>query len=260
MSELAAIQSVFAAALVPGERVAGAMPLFSGDAGRIARGLEIYRGNVQANAMKALAAIYPVTKKIVDAEFFDGLAREFARQMPSSSGDLNEYGESFNAFLAGFAPAQELPYLPDVARLEWMVHRAHYAQDHPVLDIKRFGDVAEDGYTQLRLALHPACQLLDSDWPLARIWQIHQDGYADEFSVDMDAGPSHTLVFRPRLRVEVRNLQVGEQAFLGSIVADDGATLGDALNAALAADPGFRLDIVLAGWVGDRVVIDFRSP
>jgi len=40
---------------------------------------------------------------------------------------LAEYGDGFADFLAGFAPAQSLPYLADVARLEWAINAAYHA-------------------------------------------------------------------------------------------------------------------------------------
>ena len=54
-----------------------------------------------------------------------------ALRTTSASGGLNELGGHLADFLPAFAPARELPYLADVARLEWLVHKAHYAADHP---------------------------------------------------------------------------------------------------------------------------------
>ena len=257
MSELAAIQSGFAAALAPGGKVGGAAGLFRGDAAGVTRRLGIYRGNAQANALKAVGAIYPVLAQIVGSDFFEGLARAYAKNFPSASGDLNEYGEAFGDFLAGFEPSQELPYLPDVARLEWRAHKAHYAANHLHLDPARLAGVAEDGYAALRLALHPACALLQSPWPLARIWEVHQADFSGEFKVDLDAGPSCALVYRPELRVCVSALSPGQHAFLVS--ASSGGTLGAALNAAMAAEAGFMLDAAFTRWVSDRVIIDFKT-
>ena len=259
MSELAAIQSGFAAALVPGgkadARLAGAVPLFRGEPARIVHGLAIYRGNASANVHKALGAIYPITATITGAEFFEGLARAYAKRHPSASGDLNEYGAAFGDFLAAFEPARELPYLADVARMEWLAHRAHYAADHPLLDTRRLAAITEDDFPRLRLWLHPACALLQSDWPLARIWQVHQHDFSGEFSVDLAAGPSTALIMRPQLRVAVDALSTGEFAFLDALAG--GNAIGAALNAATVAEPGFLADAALRRWVAGRVIIDF---
>src|SRR5204862_7472176 len=115
--------------------------------------------NVMANAMRALADVYPITRKLVGDEFFDGLAREYCRQHPSVSGDLNELGEHLADFVGAFAHTQPLPYLPDVARLEWLAHVAHYAADHAPFDIAHLATLTEHDYSRLALELHPAVAL-----------------------------------------------------------------------------------------------------
>ena len=61
--------------------------------------------------------------------FFNAAVDAYVRACPSTSGDLNVYGDAFGEFLAGYPPAADLPYLPDVARLEWAVDEAGRAAD-----------------------------------------------------------------------------------------------------------------------------------
>ena len=72
--------------------------LFRGPKDHAAGRLAVYRGNVYGNRTKALAAAYPIVRKIVGADFFDAMAREYARGNPAASGDLNEYGERLATF------------------------------------------------------------------------------------------------------------------------------------------------------------------
>ncbi len=85
------------------------MPLFKGDAAHTRERLAIYRGNMNANAARALAATYPIICKLVGDEFFGGVARAYCRQHPSVSGDLNELGAHLADFIGAFPPAQSLP-------------------------------------------------------------------------------------------------------------------------------------------------------
>ena len=177
MADLAMLERAFAAALTTRSVDAADVSMLAGPAERARRRLGLYRGNVQVNASKALGNAYPICAKLVGEEFFAGLAFEYAARAPSSSGDLNEYGAGFAAFLEGFAPVAQVPYLPDVARLEWCIHRAHYAADAPPVDIARLAAVSADRYDALTVALHPACALIESSWPLARLWVVHQPGF-----------------------------------------------------------------------------------
>jgi len=253
VDDLASLQRALAAALVMQPPEAACVDPFAGDPGRARRRLRLYRGNVQANARKALRNAYPVCAAIVGDAYFDALADVYAASTPSTSGDLNEYGDRLAAFLSGFPPAREVPYLPDVAQLEWSVHRAHYAADVPAFDIATLAAISADAYASLRVALHPACTLMDSKWPVARIWNAHRDESGAPEDVDPDAGGERAIVYRPHFRVEVCALDAADYAFLDA--AAFGGTMAEAFAAALRTDPAFTLDAKLPDWVGRRIVV-----
>jgi hypothetical protein len=198
--------------------------------------MAIYRGNAFGNWHGALASAYPVVRRIVGEAFFGTMAREYARACPSQSGDLNEYGAALAQFVERHDGTRDLPYLSDVARLEWLVHRAYFAAEPARFDVSR--------PTEVRLA--PSCGLMASDWPVASIWQAHQEGGRPEL-VDLGAGPERALVHRPDWRVEVTALRAGDFRFLELVRA--GETLGAALAAAVAEDAGFVPRLALATWV-----------
>ena len=202
MADLIEIQGQLARVLDGAGASELSLPLFVGDEDDVARRLAVYRGNLLAASGHALAAAYPVIVQVVGAEFFEALARAYQAHSPSTSGDLNQYGMQLPAFLEGFPHVRELPYLPDLARLEWAVHSAHYAADTDPLDVSRLASVPEAEQASLRLRLNPLCALFESRYPLARIWEIHQKDYAGEFSVQFHDGPFRTLVSRPRFRAQ----------------------------------------------------------
>lgn len=253
MPDLATLQKRFSAALADAAKSEDAVPLIAGEPAHALNRLAIYRGNVTANAIRALAATYAIVCKLVGDEFFDGLARAYCREHPSASGDLNQLGEKFADFVSVFPHTQSLPYLPDVARLEWLVHSAHYAADHAALDTGRLAAIREDDYPRLALALHPAVAVFASQYPVFRIWEVHQDGYRGEIAVDLDSGGEGVVVYRPQFRVAVAALSGGESAFLGAIM--QGKLLGDALQQALAIDAGFDLSQSLQRWIAANIVV-----
>lgn len=251
LPELQKLQTDFAAALADARHAAAVLPIFSGPAARTQARLAVYRGNVYGNLAKALAGAYPVTRKIVGDEFFDAMAREYARKHASRSGDLNRYGGELAQFIAVFPHTADLPYLPDVARMEWFAHRAYYAADPAPFDLTALARVTADEYPNLRMRLAPACALLESRWPLARIWTVHQDDYSGEFDVDLQSGPDRVLICRPRWRAEALSLAAGDFRFLHSL--SQGETLGTALEAG-AREPRFDPAAALARWIGPGVV------
>ena len=251
MPELLAQQVDFAAALRDRERTPAVERWLAGDSALVERRLAIYRANMVAAADKALSAAYPVARQVVGAEFFHGLAREYQRGTPSTSGDLTEFGASFHAFLATFEHVQDMPWLPDLARLEWAAHRAYGAADAPEWDAAALAAVAPDGQAAIRFQWAPGIALVESRFPIVRVWTIHQPGYAGEFSVAWDSAET-ALVARQGFVVDVTECDAGDAAFLEASLA--GAPLGDAAAAALARHPDFDLGALLSRAISARLV------
>ena len=254
MSEARALleaQRGFATAVRSSAQQQDALRSLVGDAARNAELLAVYRGNAVANASKALALSYPVIEKIVGEEFFSGLCRAFWAVSPSRSGDLNEYGSDFAEFLTDFPHVAELPYLPDVARVEWLVRCALQAADHVPVDIARLAEVAPDAIGALLFELQPAFAVLSSAWPVASIWQQHQADYAGDLDINLENAEC-IAVHRRGWRVDVLRLRAGEGAFWQAAL--QGLPLEAMLEAAFACDERLDVQAVLqAGFAREFV-------
>jgi uncharacterized protein len=223
--------------------------------GQLAHRYALYRGNLSATWHKALAAAYPVIAQLVGDEFFEALSKAYGRAHPSDSGDLNRFGAHFAAFLAGFPHVADLPYLPDMARLEWALHRAHYAPDAPAATAAALAALAPDAFEQCAPGLHPACTPLALDTSVVALWQAHQpDG--PPFPRQMDAA-SYCLVARPRWKTGVTPLPAASYAALA--VLRDGGTFGAALDAAFDADEDFDMAGQLQCWLEAGAINDWTN-
>lgn len=121
-----------------------------------------------ANLSAAVRTTYPVVGAIIGEAFLDAAARRYALGHPSASGDLNACGSDFGDFLASFAPAASLPYLPDVARLEWLVHSVYGREDAPPQDLALLAGTTPDRWGDLHFQSDPAHEVMVSRWPLGR--------------------------------------------------------------------------------------------
>ncbi|MFO1415414.1 MAG: DNA-binding domain-containing protein [Burkholderiales bacterium] len=239
MPTLADLQRRFAAALLAGEAPAHA-------------GLATYRATVFANWRNALGATFGVVRTLTGDTFFAAAVDAFARAHPSRGGDLNVYGDAFAGFLAAWPPAHDLPYLPDVARLEWAMDEANRAAAAPGTAqdvIEALARVPPERFEALRFALDPSCRLLQPAFPVLRIWRAHQPGGEPLEGIDVAAGGEHLLVRRESGGVSVERVGTALHAWLAALQA--GATLAAALDAALAVDASFDLVPALRGRVAD---------
>jgi hypothetical protein len=221
--------------------------------------IAVYRNNVLGNYRKALAATFPVVKRLVGAAFFDAAADHFVRAFPSKSGDVNRYGGEFGMFLESYRPGRDLLYLPDVARLEWAVDQAGIAADAPPLDLEALAAVPADKQGLLRFALHPSVALIRSPYPILSLWRVNQPEHIGEQRVDLDEGGDALLVMRGPAGVSIERIGAGEYAFLAALAA--GAAIESASTGAAQSEPGFDLAAALRRHVAAQAIVAFSvSP
>jgi uncharacterized protein len=240
---LASAQALFGAALFDASQAPALLGQVKGAAA--AERVDIYRGNLSAHWNRSLAEAYPVIRQLVGEEFFEGLARVYGKQWPSQDPDLNLFGAHFAQFLAGFEHAAAFPYLPDMAQLEWAMHRAYYAPDVPVLEAAELAALSPEQIEAARWKLHPAASLHRSPWSIAQLWLAHQAG-TEAFPEDLQQD-SYTLVVRPQWQPRMVELSTASFAALCALAA--GQTLGEALDGAAAIDQGFDVAGQLRQWL-----------
>lgn len=222
----------------------------------VSTAIDVYRNNYRGNLHDALAGAYPVIVQLVGEEFFRYLTRKFIEQHPSRSGNLHHYGAQMADFVASFEPAGTLPYLADVATLEWACHRAYFAEDAPMLDIARLAQIPPEQYPDLILRTHPSCYLVRSVYPVVAIWHAHQPGAADDFQIDLDSGASLALVSRRDDVVIVNELSAADADWLHAIQA--GTPLGEATAVTREHHPAFDLQAALLNLVAQGVLTDIN--
>lgn len=237
-----------AAALLDPERAVPAV-LTSHTARTPARRFAVYRNNVTVGLIDALRARFPAVERIVGEDFFAATARDFVRVRPPRSPLLSLYGDDFPDFVAAFAPAGDLPWLADVARLEAARTTAYHAADAPPLGPAEFAALDPASLGDLRVTLHPSARLVRSRYPIVTIWAMNS-GEAALGPVDIDT-PEDALVIRPRLTVVVQRLPPGAAVFLASL--SEHATLAEASTVAFATTAAFDPTASLAVLVGSGV-------
>lgn len=219
-----------------------------------ARRLAIYRNNVYVGLTQTLQGIYPVIQRLVGEGFFKYAATNYIDHHPSTSGDLNRYGEQFAEFLSRFPSAAELEYLPDVARLEWAYHRVYSAADHPPLNLDHLSLVVPDDYGKLKLMLHPAACLMHSDYPISKIWHVNQPGHEGDHAVDLSLGGEKLLVQRQDGTLAIEVLTEIEWALLFNV--DCGACLEAVVEQVLSIDPLVDFSALLQRYISQSLLVD----
>jgi len=216
---------------------------------------QVYRNNVFESLTVALKAVHPVTERLVGEGFFRYAANSFISSHPPHSGNLHDFGEDFSDFLKEFPPARELAYLPDVARLEWAWHRSFHAAENLSFPLSDLSAIPTDQYSSLKFALQPSAHLIDSRYPILRIWTVNQEGFLDDQSVNLEEGGNKLLVIR-RQQVEIESLTEGDFILLSSLAA--GVSLAEATETVLSAHPSYDLLSAMQRFVVTGILAGIR--
>ncbi|AMN45031.1 HvfC/BufC N-terminal domain-containing protein [Rhodoplanes sp. Z2-YC6860] len=184
----------------------------------------VYRNNVISGLINALAARYPVTRKLLWDDAFHAVARRYVATEPPRSPVMFEYGDGFPQFLREIGRSTASDYLADVAELEAARTRAYHAADATPLPREAFAAIAPEDLPELRLTLHPSVVLLASRFPVVSIWEANR---SENDNMLRTWRPECALIARPYGQVEVRPLSVAVHAFVAALA--DGCTLDTAI-------------------------------
>jgi hypothetical protein len=200
------------------------------------RGLKCYQSNGHALAQRALAAAYPVLVQMLGEDSFSNLARALWHAYPPEHGDAARWGGNLCDFIAEAPQLSEYPYLADVSRCEWLLHRAAFAgdaqPDHSTLALLTSSDPATVG-----LALSAATASVESRWPVATLIAAHtqQDFSLAHAAAEVRRGVAQSVVvWRQGLRPRLREALPGEVKLVSCL--QQGYSLLAALDAAPALD------------------------
>lgn len=207
--------------------------------------LAVYRNTVIRGAVEALRGNYPVVEQIVGEEMFQSVAVDFAEDCPPSSPVLAFYGKEFAEWLGRQRWIDDLPYLPDVARVERLRVESLFAADaEPIADLPSGASA--------RVWLHPAARFAWLATPAMSIWLAHQQPGAREIAPDWKAEgalftrPTPFTMHAPRIGRAAHRLL-------------SGVRLGEPLAASMAATdrlyPDENPEAVLASLVNLGVFV-----
>jgi hypothetical protein len=215
--------------------------------------LDIYRNTFLVTLTRALRLCFPAVLKLVGDAFFDGAAQMFIAEHPPRTAWLDQYGGAFAGFLECFEPARSVPYLADVARLEWAVSTALHAADVGPLDPAGLAVVDDAEQGRICLIPEPSISLLRLAYPVDSIWRAVLAGDdAMLGAIDLAVGPVHLLVERSACGVLVERLASAPWHFFARLCA------GEPLESAIASDSDFDMVAALAGHLSAGRFTGFR--
>jgi hypothetical protein len=141
------------------------------------RGFRVYRNGVITACVEALRANFPAVERLTGAEWFADAAGLYARRYTPRTPSLLQYGEHMPAFLASLPSLAQLPWLPDVARLELLWLESFAAADEPALQPADLARHSPQALGDLRLRPHASVRWAWFEQaPVHSIWNASRRG------------------------------------------------------------------------------------
>ena len=181
------LQHAFAGAIVDGAAPA-LEPWIAARGIAPAARLRIYRHANLAIHVDALATSFPALQRLLGEDCFDGLATRHAAYRGNRSGNLQDYGADFAAFVAALPETAPWPWLGDVARLEWLRQEVALAADATPADAAALVAALADVDHPPRL--RPCVRVLSSVWAALDLWCYAQERSEELPSPQRKPGPS----------------------------------------------------------------------
>lgn len=219
-------------------------------------GYAIHARNVQASLQAALAQAFQVVEQLVGGAFFAQAVRAFIESSPPKCGWLSAYGADFPDFLAAYQPASSLPYLGDLARLEWARIVATFGDTVSGLDLRSLAALPPAKLMECCPRLQPCATLIRSAYPIYAIWIAHLDPMPGQFlrAVSLHNNPEDLLITKASSgEASVKRLRPCDAAFLSALEQE--ISFGGAWSIALEQDSQFDLAGVLVELASDQALV-----
>ena len=206
--------------------------------------IAVYANAYFARLVDCLGEVFPILKRTLGEEAFEGFAAEYLRENPSRSYTLHRLGLRFPEFLAVTRPPREdasqpdwADFLVDLARFELELYEVFDGpgiEDGPRLDVARLEALDGPAAEIARLTPAPCLRLVATAFPVSEFYTLARAAAPDAELEFPDPQPSWVALTRRDYVVRRLPLAAGEYALLKQL--KEGAAFGPALEAAAVRD------------------------
>ncbi|TMA31133.1 MAG: DUF692 family protein [Deltaproteobacteria bacterium] len=219
--------------------------------GRVVGGedrLGIYANAYFLRIRDSLASDFRAVRRAVGEHAFHRLVAEYLVEQSSHEPTLAALGEQLPGFLSRHGLSRMLPFLPELAQLEWSALQALLGPPRETAGIGATGEWAD-----ARADLDSSVALLRTRWPVDRLWADRDLPERRGSRVLRARRRSFLIVRRAPEGVRVDRLPPAAFATLSAL--RDGVTLGEACER--IRYPA-RVSAWFAQWVRDGVIQKIR--
>lgn len=205
-------------------------------------GLRVYQGGYGTRVYEALKEVYIAVEHVVGHDYFMNLSLEFAKAYPSTQFNLGQVGMCFDYFLKQHPVSGKLPFVSDLATLEWQINSAFHAFKADGLKPEDLQTVDPEQFGRLSFGFQQWVSVMASAWPVFEVWKARTTP-VKEIDIQIADNPQNVLVYRNDLQVVCETISLPQYRVLKSLL--EGVALEEALD---DAGSGADEEIPVMSW------------
>ena len=194
--------------------------------------VEVYQNDYTSRLTEALGETFEATWFSLGDEDFFKVAKEYIHKNPSQVKDLNNYGESFPAFLEDYDST--MPWLKELAQFEWDFWNLFHFEGFLPIDV--FSKIKEEELLSSRFAFQETLMIRSWDYSLFNIWKNRDDVEITPDELKLNEG-QNILLFKQKDDLDVRYHEFSDGQFQILKRLFEGFPLLQALEEAEIEDP-----------------------
>jgi len=216
--------------------------------------VDIYANMYFYRILDVLKEDFPATLGVLGAERFHNLVTGYLIDYPPAHFSISYAGNHLADFIRDHPLREEFPFLADLARMGRALIDVFHAADTVPLDAQEMRAIAPADWPALKLALHPANQILKLEWNVAGILKAVEQGDEPPPAI---TEALNLLVWRNRSRVYYRAIDSAEHEEWEAIA--NGITFADICEMIAGhdegGDPAAAINRRLEGWLRDGLLV-----
>lgn len=139
----------------------------------------VYHNNYIENGIRAMSISFPTVFGLLGEDAFRALAKRYLLQHPKQCFDWADYGEQFASFMYNIDELGDMPFLPEIAELDWRLMHIERAQD-VAFNADSFALLQTIPPEQLSFVCAPGMQIMQAIFPLFELYNlVHNPHFAE---------------------------------------------------------------------------------
>ena len=134
--------------------------------------INIYAEMYFARLVDVLKSDFPRVAALLGCERFHEIVSHYLARYPSTHPSLRYLGQHFPDFLKDCAETVDLPFLSELATLEWAWVEVFDDLDTEPLRMEHLQHFAPDEWPALKFQVIPAFRILHGEWPIHVLWHV----------------------------------------------------------------------------------------